>query len=248
MRARLGAMPELRTWQYLADAADVDVLIARMRASGLGHWVETLPRSPDVAAIEEALFDGLRRWVGRLVRLLPERWSDLDQWLRRGVELAAARRFEDADVRDLRVDTERRTAAADRAETRRRLVPDPGAPPEAATLVVWLKDFERHCPALGGREGYVVRRLLRCVGKHLKTLARLRDRAAAGESLDLGVQWRLRDRLADELRALLGGEPFHAGFVLVYALLEILHYEKCRALLIAVSRRWSVTQVLGGGT
>jgi hypothetical protein len=75
----------------------------------------------------------------------------------------------------------------------------------------------------------------------------VREKAASEQAqVDPDIQWRLRNQLSQRLREMLGGDPFHAGLVFIYGLLELLQRERCRALLIASARRWDSSQVLHG--
>jgi hypothetical protein len=221
VRARIGAMPSESAWRYIADATDLDNLIARMRASGLGQWVKVLPRSPDTATIERHLAEGLQDLIRSIVRLLPDRWQELKGWLRHGGELVASQLGSKA----------RRQDDHDGSE---------------ALFDLWLRDFEQRCPKTTGRERYVVRRIHRIVIDHLQQIVVLREQVARSELIDINAQWRLRRQLAGDLRTLLGGDPFHVGVILIYGILELLQYEKCRALLIAQSRHWRAAEMMVG--
>ncbi len=98
---------------------------------------------------------------------------------------------------------------------------------------------------MSGREAYVLGRLARCIRRHRARLLDLREQAGTAGAVDPAAQWRLRDELAGELRGLIGGSPFHAGLLLIYCLLELLQYERCRALLVARSRGWSRPELSG---
>ncbi len=252
VRARIGAMPNAPAWRYMAAATDVDNLIARMRASGLGHWVQTLPRSPDTATIEHHLADRLQGLIRFMVRLLPNRWRGLKGWLRQGGELVKTQRVSTYSHRDApeSSDHERpgvtqwpeRGPVNYRLSARRR-----GDGDGSALFDIWLRDFAQRCPKITGRERYVVQRIYRIVSEHLQQILRLREQAAQSALFDSNAQWRLRHQLAGDLRALLGGDPFHAGVILIYGLLELLQYEQCRALLIAQSRHWRAAELMVGG-
>lgn len=253
VRARIGSMPSASVWRNIADAADLDHLIARMRADGLEYWVTALPRSPDTATIERYLSDRLRDFIMSVIRLLPDRWLALKGWLRQGAELVETPLM---TVSLDRVPTQIEDLGSPRApqlpqqrafrgKTTRRHAGDGGE--NGALFDEWVEDFARRCPRLTGRERYVVRRIYNVVTDHLRQIESLREQAALGGAVDINVQWRLRHRLAGDLRSLLGGDPFHAGIIFVYGLLELLQYEKCRALLIAQSRRWDAADVLAEG-
>lgn len=253
VRARIGSMPSESGWRNIADAADVDNLITRMRIGGLGHWVTALPRSPDTATIERHLADRLQDFIVSVNRLLPDRWQALKGWLRQGAELAAPplttapldrAQTQNGDPRSPRARQLPQQDARNHGPKTRNEVSGDGT---GTVFDIWVRDFANRCPKLTGRERYVVQRIHRIVTDHLQQIVLLREQAALGELIDVNAQWRLRHRLASDLRSLLGGDPFHAGVVLVYGLLELLQYEKCRALLIAQSRHWGPAELLVGG-
>lgn len=253
VRARIGSMPSEPAWLYIADATDVDNLIARMRASGLGHWVKALPRSPDTATIEQHLVDRLQALIGSIVRLLPDRWQGLKNWLRLGGELAESQLpltspdRDNTEAGDLEPPRVRRPPERNSHVLRPKTRREDDRDGSATVSDLWVRDFEQCCLKIKGRERYVVRRIHRIVSDHLQQIVLLREQAARSEPVDINAQWRLRHQLARELRSLLGGDPFHAGVILIYGLLELLQYEKCRALLIAQSRHWSVAELTAGG-
>lgn len=252
-RARLGRMPGSEAWRYIAEAGDLDATIQRMRENGLGHWVGDLPRSPDVPAIEGTLIQGLIQLVRDLRRWLPPGWGAVRRWLDDGVGLIFVRELLRLPGAEPALDIdpvlsvvaaapmERRRAIL--AETRYARYMDDGAHP----FDRWLSAFSTVQPPAYGREGYVLTRLEKLVTGHLEALreARLQWRRAADPTgLDSDVQWRRREALAHDLRDLLGGYPFHAGFFLTYALLELLQLERCRALLMARAYGWDATGVV----
>ncbi len=253
VRARIGAMPNESAWRYIADAADLDNLIARMRASGLGHWVKALPRSPDTATIEHHLGDRLQGLIGSMVRLLPDRWQGLKGWLRQGAELVETRLLMTSSNRDQPATSDHEPPRGPRSPEWDYLNhrPNPRHQDDGdrveTVFDLWVRDFAQCCPKIKGRERYVVQRIHRIVSDHLQQIVLLREQAARSELIDINAQWRLRHQLASDLRSLLGGDPFHAGVILIYGLLELLQYEKCRALLIAQSRHWGAAELMVGG-
>lgn len=253
VRARIGAMPTEQQWHYISDATDVDNLIERMRAHGLGHWVQNCPRSPNTAIIEHQLFGALVELVGSVNKLLPRQWHEIKHWLELGVDLALAERLS----REPHVEISEYVGA--NLQRLARLAPEPrlaalqtgpylrylqGPIP---AFNAWLHDFERLSPRLKGRERYVVKRIHRFIKAHLADIRQLRDRVQSDyQSIDFNAQWHLRKKLAQQLKSLLGGDPFHAGIVLIYGLLEWLQYERCRGLLVANSRKWHLRDLMRG--
>ncbi len=249
VRARLGAMPNDARWRYIADATELDNLIGRMRDNGLGYWVRELPRNPDTATIEDHLYERLWSGVVELGRLLPPRWSAARRWLRWGAELLLAERMliaEQAGLGSSRPGPLRGAPPARRGDD---LAGNPYRHYLDTPLpfIAWLGDFAQHAPRQVGHEGYIVSRLTKTVGEHYRQVQAACERSPQeGDALDIGWQWRLRGALAEELRGLIGGYPFHAGLVLIYGLLELLQYERCRALLIGRSRNWEPAELHTG--
>ena len=248
VRARLGAMPSEADWRYLADASDLDNLIERMRSKGLAHWVADLPRSPDTATIERRLQRQLQQLLEDVCSLLPERWRGVRRSLRLAGNLAWARRLltESDSEAPAGIDAALKplfSLPPDEREKKLEQTPYHRYLSAASAFDRWLADFRRACPAVSGREAYVLARIDKSIRRHRAQLLGLR-RQAAGVP-DPAGQWRLRDQLATELRGLAGGDPFHAGLILAYCLLEVLQYERCRALLIARARGWRRPEITG---
>lgn len=111
----------------------------------------------------------------------------------------------------------------------------------------WLRAFSTLRPSASGPGGWATQRLHHLVETHLQDIheARRRLRQAADPgTLDVDIQWRLREKLAGDMRGLLGGYPFNAGIFLIYAVLELLQFERCRALLVARAHGWDAAGVL----
>ena len=251
VRARIGQMPDDARWHYVADAVELDNLIERMRDNGLSYWVRELPRSPDTAAIEDYLDARLAALLLDLIRMLPARWRGLRPWLTTGARLLYLERMAaDAEIDDVplqdpwlrelsRLPPPERREQLRQSTLREYLEAD-------APLERWMGEFSRHCPPLTQREGYVVGRIERLLQQHRMAIEALHQ-VRQDQSQDLAAQWRLRGELAQRLRALLGGSPFHASLVLIYGLLEALQYERCRALLIGRARNWRRPELALGG-
>ncbi|MGA8262294.1 MAG: hypothetical protein WB783_18970 [Arenicellales bacterium] len=246
-------MPGPPEWRYIAEAADLDAAIQRMRASGLAHWVGDLPGAPDLSTIEQTLMRSVVQLVRDLKRWLPPGWDGVRRWLDDGVGLVYVR----ALLRPTRLELPagvdpalQEAAAADPADRRSILAKTryarylgDGVP----TMDRWLGAFPAALPQTRGREAYVLARLQKLAADHLGSLGEVRrqwQRTDDPAALDADIQWRLREELERNLRDLLGGYPFHAGFFLVCALLELLQFERCRALLMARAYGWEATGVL----
>lgn len=250
VRARIGAMPDEARWQYVADASDLNNLIERMRTSGLAHWVADLPRSPETITIERRLQQHLLNLLEDVGRLLPKQWVGVKRWLYLAGNLMWAQRLltePDIDPPD-QIDAVLKpifSLTLDGRRSRLEQTPYHQYLTAASPFDRCLSDFVDACPSVSGREAYVLKRLVRSVLRHRVQLLGLRKQAAATGTVDLAAQWRLRDELEREVRGLIGGAPFHAGLILIYCLLELLQYERCRAFLVARSRGWERPEILG---
>jgi len=253
IRARLGAMPGMTDWQYIAEASDLDGAIQRMRDRGLGYFVAALPRTPDLGAINQALENGLRGRLRDSRAWLPNHWRRVRQWLTDGVALAYARRLlrsvdapvpDDIDpllVRLAEEPVDRRAALLSKSRYSRYLAA-PGA-----EFDLWLRDFSSLCPRTGGREAYVLGRLQRLLSSHQAAILAERksdQHVSALQDIEPDTQWRLRTDLAARARDLVCGAPFHAGLVFIYALLECLQFERARAILTARAYHWQPARIV----
>jgi hypothetical protein len=242
-------MPDESRWHYVADATDLDNLIERMRKSGLAHWVVDLPRSPDTITIEHRLQRQLLTLLDNVGRLLPGRWIGVKRWLYLASNLVWAQRLlSEADIEaPEQIDPALKPIfplSADERSKSLQQTPYYQYLSMPSPFDRWLLDFAGACPAVSGREAYVLRRLTSSVLQHRVQLLALRKQATTTGTVDLAAQWRLRAGLARDLRGLIGGDPFHAGLILIYCLLELLQYERCRAFLVASSRGWERPEIL----
>ncbi len=254
VRARIGAMPDDAAWQRIATARDLDSTIQQMREHGLAHWVEDVSRSPDAGALERSLQQGCAALVNTLCRWLPPHWRAVNAWLNLGLRVGQFETLMNmpdpalapgsdallAAIAEL-PQAQRRDALVQAGYARFVLRPGPAA------LDTWLNEFERACPQLTGMEAYVLHRLRRLLVDHRRAVTKARrewNRTDRRDTSGIDLQWRAREQLDRRLRALLGGEPFHAGLVFVYALLELLQFERCRALLLARSNAWQSSGVV----
>jgi hypothetical protein len=251
VRARIGLMPDDARWHYIADAVELDNLIERMRDNGLAYWVRELPRSPSTGAIEDHLDARLAGLLFELGRMLPARWRGLRPWLNTGARLLYLGRLrgetelDDTQLKDPWLRALSRLSLPERREQLRRSVYQDYVTSDAP-LDLWIAEFSRHRPPVTEREGYMIGRLQRLLDQHRFDIEAL-SRAALSASPDHAAQWRLRGELAQRLRALLGGSPFHATLMLIYGLLEALQYERCRALLLSRARNWQRPELALGG-
>lgn len=250
VRARIGAMPDEARWHYVADASDLDNLIERMRSNGLSHWVADLPRSPDTNTIEGSLRQHLLNLLDNVGRLLPNRWIGVKRWLYLASNLVWVQRLlTEADIEPPeQIDAMLKPIFSlhiDERSKRLEQTPYHQYLSTSSPFDRWLSDFTASCPSVSGREAYVLRRLAKSILRHRTRILDLRKQANTNNTADLTAQWRLRDELTRELRGLIGGDPFHVGLVLIYCLLELLQYERCRAFLVARSCGWERPEILG---
>lgn len=251
VRARLARQPDEAAWVYILDASDVDNAIERVRSTGLAFWVAALPRGPDAASIETHLRARLGDFLLQWARLLPADWQAVAAWARAARELLWMPQILNAAAPELPTDADPALRHAATLPMVERVANLKGShlgrymDERGADWAAWLEDFERVCPGASGREAYVVARIRAAVDSHLAQLKAARDQVLAGaQEVPEDVQWRLRDRLAADLRPLLAGDPFHAGLTLIYGLLEVIEFERCRAVLLAFAQGWVAPTVL----
>lgn len=243
-------MPDEARWHYIADSSNLDNLIERMRSSGLAHWVVALPRSPDTFTIEHHLQRQLQNLLENVGDLLPDHQAEIKRWLNVANNLIWAQRLlTESDIEPTaQIDAALKpifSLPADERKKRLEQTPYHKYLSTSSPFDRWLMDFSSTRPSVSGREAYVLRRLVKSVLRHRAQIIDLRKQATTGSVVDMAAQWRLRDELARELRGLIGGDPFHAGLILIYCLLELMQYERCRALLVARSRGWEQPEILG---
>ena len=254
IRARLGRMPDAEDWHYIAGGRDVAAVVQRMRDHGLDRWVRDLPRSPDMAAVERVLTEGLVDLYRDLVSWLPSQWSGIAQWLQDGLYLIFLRKLlhkhtialpsqVDQIVIDIaQTPLQQRKQALATTRYARYFANET----DSTALGLWMMHFGPLCPPVQGREAYVVSRLRKLIATHLSLIAKQRASwIGAGDTSTLNpdAQWRLRGDVEKEIRELLCGESFHAGAVLAYGLLELLQFERVRAVLIARYFSWEHARV-----
>ncbi len=251
VRARLARQPDARAWYYIIESSDIDNVIERMRATGLAFWVAGMPRSPTAAAIEQHLMFRVGDFLASWVRLFPAHWKPVTAWVDTARQLLRLARVLHAADPGLPADIVPALRAIavlpvdDRLSAARGSVYAPYVGERGVDWMAWLDDFRRVCPRASGREAYVVARIGAALDDHFAAVAAARSAVYAqhGEVSE-DAQWRLRDRLAEDLRALLGGDPFHTGLTLIYGLLEMIQLERCRAVLSAFARGWEVPLVV----
>jgi hypothetical protein len=251
VRARLASMASPQQWAYIAQAAELNNLIERMRANGLAFWLDDLPRDPAAAVIERHLEHRARLFFERLSFVFPRSWNAAARWLVVLPELRSLRLVlhREECALELEEGSVLRTVAERPMEERRRLLSSTEyrrlLDDDSAIELHWYTEFLSRWPKVGRRESVMQARFDRVVRAHAAAVQALRDEfrlrdPARSHDVDAGdAQWRLRDALAHQLRVLLAaGDPYHGVFILCYALLEVLQAEKARALLLAHAFDW----------
>jgi hypothetical protein len=257
VRARLAAIVSPRQWAYFAEAADLNNLIERMRANGLGFWLDEMARGPAPAAIERQFRRRARLFVQRLLPVFPRNWHAAVRWLSVLPDLGGVRLLlREEECAQLLDEGSLLRAVAEHPHLERRALlavseyrPLLGGDPIES---LWYAEFVSRWPRGDRREAAMQSRFDRILRNHaaavlgLRSEFRRRDPAAAVDMQPAAAQWRLREALAQQVRALLAaGDPFHGAFILGYALLEALQAEKARALLLAYAHDWRASAQVG---
>lgn len=245
--ARIGDMPGPAQWRHVADARDLDTLIGRMRENGLHYWVRELPRTPDTAVIEQHLRRRLVDFFEELIRLLPRRWLSVRHWLHRGGNLIFLKLLINEEQPSLpdNVDPALLEIASMPRRDRNTALSLSGYHryvDDAAPWHAWWEDLPDACPRLSQYERLKMNRIVSSIRRHLKMI---RD-ASPETSRNLDIQWQWRNELIRDLRQSLCGDRFHVGLVLVYGVLKAMEFERCRAMLVSVSRGWQTPDLLRG--
>lgn len=114
--------------------------------------------------------------------------------------------------------------------------------PQPAGWLGWWSGLSGTVSRLPRHDRASVARLHALVERHLNAiLGASRDTAS-----DPDRQWQWRNELIARLGTLRCGDPFNVGLILIYGLLQVLQFERARALLISVSRGWEPPDVLRG--
>ena len=255
VRARVGKMPSPRQWEHIADAGDLASLIERMRKNGLEFWLEDLPREPDAAQLERHLRTRARYLVNWVARQLPAHWSAAARWLDVLPDLTIVRLLlKGEDVSSL-VETGsvlHRVAESPIGQRKDILAASSSYGPlvegDGPLEERWWDLVVAGLPKARGHEGAVLERTISALRDHRRGVRDLRrrlrqvgvDDEAHGAVVGQHAQWRLRDRLADQLRMLLAfGHPFHAVILILYSLMEFIQFERMRALIISRAHNWA---------
>jgi hypothetical protein len=109
---------------------------------------------------------------------------------------------------------------------------------------LWSRALRCSLPEMGGREDYVVARLIRLLQSDVDRSRQSRGNGMSGAADDAPAL-ALREPLRKKLKLLLAGNPFHAGTVLVYGILEAIQYERVRSILLLKATGWPDELLLG---
>jgi len=252
LRARLGLMPDAVRWRYIAGATDLDAAIQRMRDNGLGRWLQGLSRDPDISTIEQALTRGLHEVVRDVASWLPKSWQGVRRWLHDGLTLIYIRRLlrHTSVVLPVGIDPVLGDIAQSALERRSQVLAATHYSRYLSTEGFewdhWFGYFQTLRPPTRGREAYVIDRLQKLLVEHRDAIEHAREqwrRPHDIENLNPDLQWRLREELGDKIFDLLSGESFHAGAILIYGVLELLQFERARALLTARYYGWEHARI-----
>lgn len=248
IRARVGNMPDTQGWSYIVQAADAEILMQRMRANGLSHWLYEMPLNVSSTSIETTLRQRATD-LARLIRSwLPSTWQPLGLWLEVLPQVIIIKKL--LQHNQLTDDGQAPHALAElvhlpRDQRRQHLIDSPYAPLFSATGSLesaWLTELYARLPHLTGVEARLAKRLRRIVTDHIDMIRKARAAHPDYTIRQPGhntSEWLLRAALFDQLRQLMAGDPFHAIFILVYGLLEAIQFERLRAILLAYSWGWS---------
>lgn len=242
IRGRIGDMPDEAGWQRIINAGDLETTIESMSGSGLQYWVTDFPRHPEPLEIERRCLFSLLGVCLFVSAHLPERWRATGQWLLQLPHVLQLRAV-------LSVNSEKKQLlpgspflallslpVAERGKTLRggayAVYLDDALSPESC----WVARFESSLPKLSSQERHMISRLSNLLLEHQRRV----EPAMTPEQV-----WTERSVLFDRLKALLAGDPFHIGTLLIYAMLESIQFERVRATLLLRAYQWP-TSLLGG--
>lgn len=242
IRGRIGDMPGEGGWQKILNAGDLETTIESMSASGLHYWVSDFPRHPSTDEIERGCLVSLLGIYLFVNSLLPHRWKDTGQWLLHLPHVLQLRAVQSANMDKKQLlpgspflnlmSLAPRQRSNSLQEGDYALYLDEHRPAESA----WVARFEHSLPILDAQERHTLKRLSGLLEEHYRGI----DADMASEQ-----QWIERARLFDRLKALMAGNPFQIGILLIYAVLESIQFERIRAVLLLRAYQWPAS-LLGG--
>lgn len=242
IRGRIGNMPDEAVWQRIVNAGDLETTIESMSGSGLQYWVTDFPRHPEPLEIERRCLLSLMGICLFVSTHLSERWKATGQWLLElphVLQVSAALSI-DADKKQLLPASPFLALMALPAVERGKMLRegayafylDEALSPESR----WMARFESSLPKLNSQERHTISRLSKLLLEHHRRIE---------PDMTPDQVWIERSALFDRLKALLAGNPFHIGTLLIYAILESIQFERVRAILLLRAYKWP-TSLLGG--
>lgn len=242
IRARIGLMPDDADWQNILNAGDLETSIETMSTMGLSHWVKDFPREPAPEEIERRCLIGLLGICLFIAQHLPERWKEAGQWIAQLPHVLQIRLSLSANAeKDNLLPGSPFTALLSQAEAQRYTAIDEShygiyLHREKIPESCWAERFYTLLPKVRGHEQKVIRHITQLLEEHQQQLA---------SSQTPDQVWAQRKKLFEQLKYLLAGNPFHAGTLLIYGLLESIQFERVRAILLLRAYQWP-SSLLGG--
>jgi len=235
IRGRIGDMPDDAGWQKVINAGDLETTIEAMASSGLLHWVEGFPRNPKPEEIERRCLISLLSISLFVKKSLPGQWKEIGLWLLQLPNVLQIQPLLSADSdKEMLLPgspflsifnssiAERKAALL---ESEYAVYLEDGRTPEDC----WATQFQSRLPTINGHERRVIIRITQLLAAHQLLLT---------QALSPDDTWAQRKTLFERLKRQLAGNPFHAGTVLIYGLLESIQYERVRAILLLRAHRW----------
>lgn len=235
IRARIGLMPNESTWQRILDTDDLETTIETMSTSGLAYWVNDFPRNPRPDEIERRCLIGLLGIALFVSHLLPRRWQATGRYIAQLPHVMQIRpllstRAEKGFLLPGSPFTEVLSQAVEqRAKTIKASKYGVYIDSDKIPEVRWAEQLHTQFPTVRGHEQQLIRRIIQLLSKHQHML----NSPLLPEQI-----WSQRKTLFEQLKYLLAGNPFHAGTLFVYGLLESIQFERVRAILLLRAYQW----------
>lgn len=257
LRARIGKLPDSRTWRALASNAGA-ALMEGLDGIGVDFWLAGLPENVSRDGLERHFTGRVRVLLERVAFWLPVEWDDFGARLMLAPDifwLTPVLAGEDPGAR-LDPGSALQRAARSAPQHRRGMLEetpfavyldDSGSPENR-----WREDLVASVPRLPRAERKPVDRLLEELNAYIEKKSADYEQLAnpprgALESDEAGVgAWRHHRALEEKLYLLLAGDPFHPALILAYALFELLTMEKLRALILSRLLGWAPPAALTG--
>jgi hypothetical protein len=256
IRARIGKIPGDKEWRNLAVNLDLQSLLDAMNHRGLGFWITDLTASADPERIERLIFRRLRLLISEIGDLLPQDWSGVSKWLSAAPDIfwvdsitrgASPALFIDIDspLNELiRLPVDQRHDSIMNSNLAQFVIEG------QRSEQVWLDLLPSVLPKLNFPEQKVFRKLN---GIFRDYLFEKNELVAGWQSLNPGgalmglpvTTSQTHAAVKQQLHTLLAGDPFHAGTIVIYGLLEFLNMVKTRELLLSRVYGWSLQSPIG---